>query len=159
MSTIIRQINSRDKENVFRIFERIAQFKPSEVKVAEELVDEYLQKGTASGYQILVAENSGVIVGYICYGPTPLTETTWDIYWEAVAPECQGYGIGSALINEAESNIKTQGGKRVLIETSSAPDYKNTRRFYLSHGYVQISCIPDFYGDGDHLVTYYKKFL
>ncbi|MDD5486028.1 MAG: GNAT family N-acetyltransferase, partial [Dehalococcoidales bacterium] len=101
MSTIIRQINSRDKENVFRIFERIAQFKPSEVKVAEELVDEYLQKGTASGYQILVAENSGVIVGYICYGPTPLTETTWDIYWEAVAPECQGYGIGSALINEA----------------------------------------------------------
>ncbi|MDD5604606.1 MAG: GNAT family N-acetyltransferase [Dehalococcoidales bacterium] len=157
MSIVIRQMSAQDKSEIVYLLETIPQFKPIEITIAKELVDEYLGKGTNSGYHILVAEENHVLVGYICYGPTPLTESTWDIYWEAVIPARQGFGIGSSLINEAETNIRLLGGKLALIETSSIPEYEKTRKFYSSHGYCQVSCIPDFYAPGDHRITYYKK--
>ena len=73
------------------------EFKPSEVAVAEEVIECYLNGPLGSGYHILVAEADSV-AGYICYGPTPMTEGTWDLYWEAVARERRGQGIGSALM-------------------------------------------------------------
>lgn len=157
MSVVIRFMEHRDKNGVAGLLGEISQFRPFETAVAEELVEDYLASGTGSGYHIMVAEEDGNITGYICYGPTPLTESTWDIYWEAVIPACQGSGIGSALINEAEDNIRSLGGKLALIETSSTPEYEKTRRFYCHHGYQEISRIPDFYAPGDDRLIYYKK--
>jgi len=49
------------------------------------------------------------VAGYICYGPTPVTEGTWDIYWEAVAHERQGLGIGSKLMAAVLQEIREAG--------------------------------------------------
>lgn len=134
----------------------IPQFKTDEVTVALELIDAYLAGGTQSGYHILVAENTGTIAGYICFGPTPLTESTWDIYWEAVSPHFQRQGIGGLLLKAAEKTIGGHNGKLVLIETSSTPLYYGTRGFYRKHGYRLICRIPDFYSPGDNRLTYSK---
>jgi GNAT superfamily N-acetyltransferase len=98
-----------DKPAIMKILQKTPEFKPSEVAVAEELIDSYLADAYQSGYYILVSEADSVVVGYICYGSTPLTEGTWDIYWMAVAPQMQGKGIGTALLESAE---KYQEGKR-----------------------------------------------
>ncbi|MFA5316309.1 MAG: hypothetical protein WC369_02685, partial [Dehalococcoidales bacterium] len=68
-----------------KILQDTPEFKPPEVAVAEEVIDSYLKDPPGSGYQVLIAEDSSNVVGYICYGPTPLTESTWDFYWEAIA--------------------------------------------------------------------------
>ena len=128
-----------------------------EVVVAEELIDSYLADAYRSGYHILVSEVDSVVVGYICYGPTPLTEGTWDIYWMAVAPQMQGKGIGTALIESAEKNIKKAQGRLALIETSSKPEYERTRRFYRAQGYKVVCRIPDFYAPGDDKLTLQKR--
>ncbi len=159
MNLVLHKITREDKLGIFNLLKKISQFKEAEIEIAKELIGENLSKGIDSGYHILVAEVDGVISGYICYGPTPLTESTWDIYWEAVAPECQGCGVGSYLIKEAEKNIRMLGGTQVIIETSSTPDYEKTRNFYNSKGYSQISCILDFYKPGDHMTTYCKKLV
>ena len=125
------------------------EFKPSEVVVALEVIDCCLRDGKNSGYFILVAEDDTDITGYICYGPTPLTNGTWDLYWEAVAREKRGQGIGSVLIKAAEQKIIKAKGRLTLIETSSMLAYENTRRFYFAHGYEIIARIPDFYSPGD----------
>jgi len=140
-----------------RILRTIPEFKPSEVVVAEELIDSYLHDPSGSGYYVFVAEVDLLVVGYICYGPTPLTEGTWDIYWIAVAPEKQDQGIGSALTVFAEDKIREAQGRLVLIETSSTPQYERTRRFYLYQGYEIICRIPDFYAPGDDKLIFQKQ--
>ena len=127
------------------------------MEVAEELIDSYLNDPVGSGYHILVAEVDSTITGYICYGPTPLTEGTWDIYWEAVAPGKQGRGIGSALMKSAEKEIVRAKGRLALVETSSTPLYEKTRNFYLGQGYEVICHIPDFYAPGDDKLILQKR--
>jgi GNAT superfamily N-acetyltransferase len=127
------------------------------VAVAEELIDSYLNDPSGSGYHILVAEVDSTITGYICYGPTPLTEGTWDIYWMAVAREKQGQGIGSALMKSAEKEIMRAKGRLAIIETSSIPAYEKTRNFHLSQGYEVICRIPDFYTPGDDKLILQKR--
>ena len=125
--------------------------------VAEEVIDSYLKDSVGSGYHILVAETDSTVTGYICYGPTPLTEGTWDVYWEAVARERQDQGIGSALMESAEKEIGRAKGRLAIIETSSTPAYKKTRYFYLGHGYEVICRIPDFYAPGDDKLILQKR--
>jgi GNAT superfamily N-acetyltransferase len=127
------------------------------VEVAEELIDSYLNDPVGSGYHILVAEVDSTVTGYICYGPTPMTEGTWDIYWEAVAPGKQGRGIGSALMKSAEKEIVRAKGSLAIVETSSTPLYEKTRDFYLGQGYEVICRIPDFYAPGDDKLILQKR--
>ena len=65
-----------------------------EVAVALELVD-----GALAGdpdYRLQVAEVDGAIAGYACFGPSPMTAASWDLYWIAVAAPARGRGVGIA---------------------------------------------------------------
>ena len=125
--------------------------------MAEELIDSYLDDPEGSGYFTLIAEADSAVAGYTCYGPTPLTEGTWDIYWQAVAREKRGQGIGSALMKASEAEIRKAKGRLVIIETSSQPLYENTRRFHMGQGFEVIGCIPDFYTPGDDKLILQKR--
>jgi predicted N-acetyltransferase YhbS len=158
MSLKIRPISASDRTALLQILENTPEFKPSEITVGGEVVDSCLSGGNNSGYSILVATDDAETVGYICYGPTPLTSGTWDIYWEAVAMGKRGLGIGGSLIKAAEKEITKAGGRLVLIETSSTPAYGKTRQFYNRHGYEEIARVPDFYEYGDDKLILQKKF-
>jgi len=157
MITNIRPMTKKDKPAIMKILRDMPEFKPSEVTVAGEIIDSYLHYSYQSGYHILVAEVDQLVVGYICYGPTPLTEGTWDIYWIAVAQGGQNRGIGSALIALAEDEIKKTQGRLAIIETSSKPEYEKTRRFHNRQGYELIGRIPDFYAPGDDKLILQKR--
>ena len=156
MTIKIRPMLKKDRPALMEILRNTPEFKPSEVEVAEEVIDSYLNDPVNSGYSILVAGDVSTIVGYICYGPTPLTEGTWDLYWEAVLREKQGQGIGSTLMKAAEERIRKANGRLALIETSSKPEYEKTRRFHLKNGYCEVARIPDFYSPGDDKVVLQK---
>ena len=150
-------MTGEDKPAIMDILRATPEFKPSEVVVAEEVLDSYLNDPSA-GYFTLVAETgTAAIAGYVCFGTTPLTEGTWDIYWIAVAREMQGKGIGAALLTVAESKIKQVEGRLIFAETSSIPEYDKTRRFYLSRGYGVAAQIADFYVPGDDKVIFQKR--
>jgi ribosomal protein S18 acetylase RimI-like enzyme len=145
----IRPMVAGDKAEIMKILHATPEFTPEEVKVAGELIDLYLQYGTNSEYYLLVADDKSSSIGYICYGPTPMTEGTWDIYWIAVASDRQNKGIGRALLTASEEDIKKKNGRLILIETSSKNEYEKTRGFYRARNYESIACIPDFYSPGD----------
>ena len=157
MTVSIRPMTQDDKPEVMRLLQALPEFEPSEVTVAEEVIDSYIDNPSGSGYYIQVAEADSRLNGYICYGPAPLTEGTWDIYWMAVAPEKQGRGIGSALMTFAEDKIRKARGRLIIIETSSKPGYEKTRRFHLGCGYEIIGRIPDFYAPGDDKLILQKR--
>ena len=157
MTISIRPTILADKPSILEILRNTPEFKPLEVFVAEELIDSYLDQGTVSGYYLLTAEENSQVAGYICYGDTPLTEGTWDIYWIAVSHKLQGRGIGRTLMSAAEEAIKRAHGRFILIETSSTTEYEKTRRFYHGIGCSVICRIPDFYVPGDDKIVFEKR--
>lgn len=153
----VRPMTSEDKPAIIEILRNTPEFKPAEVDIAEEVLDSYLHDPIGSGYQVFVAEVGSSIAGYICYGPTPLTQGTWDIYWLAVAPKQQRHGIGNTLLRFAEDKIKETEGRLALIETSSKPEYEATRHFHRSQGYELVCRIADFYAPGDDKLVFQKR--
>lgn len=153
----ISPMNTGHKSAVMTILKATSEFKVIDVTTAEELINSFLANGVASGYHILIAQIAKKLSGYICFGPTPLTEGTWDVYWMAVSPDKKGQGIGSALLGRAEEEIQRLDGRMILIETSSTVEYELTRRFYRHAGYNIICQIPDFYSSADGLVVFQKR--
>lgn len=158
MNLKIRPISVLDRTVLLQILQNTPEFKPSEFKVAKEVIDSCLSNDNNSDYFILVVQADAEIIGYICYGPTPLTDGTWDIYWEAVSRQRRGQGIGGLLLKAAEKEIRKCQGRLALIETSSTPAYEKTRQFYSRHGYNEIACVPDFYEPGDDKLILQKMF-
>lgn len=156
MAVKIRGMELSDKQRILEIVKETNAFLPEEVNVAEEVMDDYFKDPEGSGYFFYVAEHDGEIAGYLCYGPTPMTRGTWDMYWAAVKPGLHGQGIGSTLFKLAEEHIRGLSGRMVLIETASNPNYKAARSLYLTLGYEHVSTIPDFYDPGDNKETFRK---
>ena len=157
MKINIRPMTYEDKDSIVEMLCNTPEFKPSELVVAEEVIDSYLEDPSNSGYHILVAEDDSALAGYICYGPTPLTEGTWDLYWNTVAREKRRKGIGKLLTKSAEKEIIRAKGRLVLVETSSTPAYEASRRLHIGHGYEIVARIPDFYAPGDDKLILLKR--
>jgi ribosomal protein S18 acetylase RimI-like enzyme len=132
-------------------------FRPDEIDVAVELIEDRLNRGTISGYFFVFAEEKGVTLGYTCYGPIACTVASHDLFWIAVSKDRHGTKIGSGLMTETEKHVRAMGGKRVYIETSSREDYQATRGFYLRHGYILEAQIKNFYDDNDDKLIYSKE--
>jgi len=139
------------------VLEGTPEFKPAEMAVAQEVIGCYLQQGMASGYRIGVAvAGSDDVIGYVCFGEAPLTEGTWDVYWIAVRGVWRRRGVGRILLQHAEREIGAEGGRMILIETSSKPEYHQARALYEYMGYLPVSVITDFYAPGDSKLTLQK---
>ena len=145
-----------DSRKIRELVAKTGFFYPDEVAVAEELVEERLTKGPASGYHFVFAELEGHVAGYACYGPIACTRDSYDLFWIAVDPDWQGHGIGRLILAESERCIRAFGGRRVYIETSNREQYQSTRGFYLCCGYACEATLAEFYGPGDDKVIYVK---
>ena len=152
-----------DRGGVFRILENAGNFTPEEVGTALELVDEWLELGEHSGYLTYVLESitegESEVYGYVCFGPTPLTESTYDLYWIAVDKSKHRGGVGKRLLKFAEDEVTRRGGKLLLIETSSQETYGGTIQFYEKTGYELVGKILDYYKPGDDKLIFMKKLL
>ena len=139
-----------------RLTSQAGVFKPVEVACVEELWTAYLQQGEASGYDFFVHREEGQVLGYVCFGPHPLTEGVFDLYWIAVESEARGRGIGQAMMARAEEESRKRGGRLILVETSGTLAYAPARRLYESCGYRYEAVIHDFYASSDDLIVFGK---
>lgn len=151
------EVRPDDRERVRAIVASTGVFSPVEIEVAVELVDERQAKGPASGYHFAFAQRDGATLGYTCYGPIPLTASSYDLYWIAVDKTCQGQKIGQLLLAKTEELILDAGGRHIYIETSNRAQYAPTREFYKRCGYRQEALLKDFYSPGDDKAIYVKK--
>ncbi len=154
----MRSVRRGDLPELSRILRGTGAFTAAEVDCALELLNIVLDDPQQTDYLAAVAEDEGRVAGYILYGPVPLTEGNFDIYWIATDPQVQGKGLGRALMLHAEGDARSRGGRLVCLETSSQGGYERTRRFYDQAGYRVESVIRDFYKPGDDRITYVKRF-
>jgi ribosomal protein S18 acetylase RimI-like enzyme len=153
MDILIRPLLPEDRDPVETLVRATGVFRPEEIQVAMEVVDAGLKEGQTD-YAFAVAASGDSIAGYACWGRTPCTQGTYDLYWIATHPAHQGKGVGRALMDAAQGEMRARGGRLCVIETSSLPEYEPTRRFYLGLGCEAAAVIPDFYLPGDHKVIF-----
>jgi ribosomal protein S18 acetylase RimI-like enzyme len=157
---VIRPITAADRDGVCRILENAGNFSADEVRIAMELIDEWLELGEESGYLTYVldsSEDGAGVLGYICFGPTPLTEATYDLYWIAVDKSKHRGGVGKRLLKFAEEEIVRRGGNLLLVETSSQEAYGGTVHFYERTGYELAGKIKDYYSPDDDKLIFAKR--
>jgi D-alanine-D-alanine ligase len=149
----LRPLSPADRRRIEEITRAVRVFRKDEVPVALEVFD-----GVVAGspdYVALGAVLDELLVGWICWGPTPCTLGTYDLYWMAVDPAAQGVGIGSSLLRAMEGRL-AGSARLIVVETAGRPDYRPTRAFYEALGYRKAAIIPDFYAPGDDQVVYVK---
>jgi ribosomal protein S18 acetylase RimI-like enzyme len=146
-----------DRDAVEALVRRTGFFRPDEIEIAVELVEERLSRGPSSGYEFLFAELNGELVGYACYGPIACTIGSYDLFWIAVDPRLQRHGIGRKLVAGVESRVAAAGGRRIYIDTSGQAKYAPTRAFYERSGYEPAARLANFYAPGDDRVIYVRS--
>ncbi len=158
MNIVLRDLKTSDRAPLASLLARIAVFDAEDRSVAMELLGIVLEQPGQKDYLCIVAAGpKDMPLGYACFGPTPLTEGTFDLYWIAVDPACAGQGVGTRLLQGVEEQVRQAQGRMMVLETSSMQCYAQTRQFYLKCGYTLAETIPDFYCEGEDRVTYLKR--
>ena len=162
----LRELVAADVSRVVELTRNTGVFRDEEIAIAEEVVSEAVKTDETDRaddndrpdrpYYALGAEVDGRIVGWICWGATPCTVATWDLYWMAVDPEMHGQGVGTALLEEMENQLRDRA-RLIVIDTSGRPDYAPTRAFYRARGYQTAAVVRDFYALGDDQVIFSKR--
>ncbi len=91
----------------------------------------------------LVAELDGGIVGY---AGLMYIEPIADVQTIAVIPECEGRGIGSALLTRLIGESRLRRAADVLLEVRA--DNPRAQELYRRFGFEQIHVRPRYYRDG-----------
>ncbi|MGF1630784.1 MAG: GNAT family N-acetyltransferase [Kiloniellaceae bacterium] len=149
-------VKPEDSERVRSLVAATGMFSAEETAIAEELVQERVARGRASGYEFVLLEEDGTLVGYACYGPIPGSASSHDLYWIAVHPDRQGRGFGHQILARAEAAMKRNGAQRIYIDTSTSERYAPTRAFYAAAGFTLAAELLDFYRPGDGKAIYTK---
>lgn len=154
MSCSLLPVGPAHRARIERLTRETGLFRETEVATAVELLDEHLAGD--EDYRFVGAFAGDELAGYACWGSTPGTVGTSDLYWIVVDRSSQGRGIGTQLLAHVESTLRADGGRMVVVETSSREDYAPTRRFYEARGYTRAAVLPGYYAPGDDLVIYLK---
>ena len=157
MSCSLRPLGRAHRARLERLTRATGLFREDEVATAVGLLDESLAGD--EDYQFVGGFEGDELIGYGCWGSTPGTVATSDLYWIVVDRVRQGAGIGSQLLAEMERRLTADGRRLVVVETSSRPDYEATRGFYEARGYTRAATIPGYYAPGDDLVIYTKDLI
>ena len=145
-----------DREPIADAARSVGVFAEEEIRTIYELFDDYV-RDLASGYNFLTFRDDGQVLGFACWGPTPLTEGTHDLYWICAHQTALGKGVGAVLFQRVEEECREVGGRLLVIWTSSAKGYETARRFYARMGCAQDGRIRDFYTPGEDLLVFSKR--
>jgi len=143
-----------DLAPILAMTEAVGVFTAEEVTTVQELFEEYLKDAITSGYHFLSYRANDQVLGFVCWGPVPLSQSAADLYWIVTAPAASRRGVAAALFQAVEMAVRAQGRRLIVIWTSSRPGYEPARRFYLRMGCTLAVHIPEFYDRDDGLCVY-----
>jgi ribosomal protein S18 acetylase RimI-like enzyme len=133
-------------------------FRPEEESCAIELLAAVLDPPEGNTYEARVLVDEGDRpLAYACFGRTPMTDASYDLYWLVTDGAHRGRGLGQRLLGELEGELRGRRARTVRIETSSLEGQGGALRFYEKAGYTMVGRIADFYRPGDDLLTLAKR--
>jgi ribosomal protein S18 acetylase RimI-like enzyme len=150
----------KDVLAIERLAAETGAFNPTEVAVVREMLDAFFHPEPRDDHTFLVYRDGTAdsVLGFVCFGPTPLADRIWDLYWISVDRCHQKNGIGRILLRRVEEEVCARGARAIYLETSDSEVYRPAREFYEGNGYQRLAQIDDFYAPGEGKVMYRKVF-
>ena len=122
----------------------------------DEMISDYLNNESSTDIWFTTVDaGTPVSIGYCA--PERMTEGTYNLYAIAVNKAHQRNGIGQKMMQYIENQLRNDGNRILIVETSGKPEFERTRNFYLKCDYVKQAVIPEFYEAGDDKVIFWKK--
>jgi ribosomal protein S18 acetylase RimI-like enzyme len=153
---VLAKLAPHHRAKVASLLAQTPEFTRAEVDVALELVDAALADPSADDYRFVVAEDGDKVLGYACFGSTPMTEGCFDLYWLVVGQAARRLGVGRELMSAVETLLRDEGARLVRVETAGLESYAAARAFYERVGYSEVARLRDFYWRGNDLFIYTK---
>lgn len=153
---MLASLAPRHRSKLVSLLEGTAEFTPPEVAVAIELIDAALSEPGADDYRFIVCEEGERVLGYACFGATPMTEGCFDLYWLVVDPGTRRSGVARELLAAVEQALRRHHARLVRVETAGLESYAPARALYENSGYERAARIRDFYQRGNDLYIYAK---
>jgi len=122
------------------------------------VLEQYHADSLGEGHEIKVWRDKSIEepIGWVYYAPSMYAVGVWDLWWIGVHPRYQKSGIGQALLNFVEFDVKDQEGRLLIIETSDTEPLANARKLYIKSGYKHCGTIPNFFKIGDGKMIFAK---
>jgi ribosomal protein S18 acetylase RimI-like enzyme len=105
----------------------------------------------------LVAIGQQHPIGFAYVEGERMSEGTFNLLAIAVKPEAQRCGVGKALVFDLMQRLRNDGGRVLLVETSSLDEFATTRAFYEGQAFTQEARIRDFYKEGEDKIVYWTR--
>ena len=154
----IRTLRREDRNVLIELIAAVENFNEAERECAMELVDIGLDDEAQQDYRFaLIDDDAGRLAAYACWGPVPLTRGTFDLYWIAAHPAARRRGLGRALMAHVVDQVRQEGGRLLVAETSAKESYRGTITFYQRLNFQEASHIRDFYDVGDDRLIFIKR--
>lgn len=148
----MRAMSRADLSAVASILDGTGLF-PSEMLA--DMAEPFLS-GVASHIWLTACEGDAVL-GFAYCEPERITDGTYNLLAIAVDPNCQCRGIGQLIVAAVEQAARGLGGRVLLVETSSLPEYERTRSFYDQLGFDREAVIREFYAKGEDKIVFWKQ--
>jgi ribosomal protein S18 acetylase RimI-like enzyme len=149
----IRKVLKKDLDALKAVLDSIELF-PS--VILEDMIAAYFDDPESTDiWFTALDEETPISIAYCA--PEKLTEGTYNLYAIGVRSDYQGKGIGGQMMQYLEDELKKEGHRVLIVETSGTADFELTRRFYEKLDYSKEAVIRDFWSEGDDKIIYWKK--
>lgn len=153
MTIDVRPILKEDIPELKAVLDSIELF-PSEY--LDEMTSDYINNPKSQDiWMTATLENKPIALMYCA--PEKMTEGTFNLYAIGVKQNIQSKGVGQKMMRYLEKHLIRNGGRILIVDTSSTDSFLRTRDFYLQMGYSKEAVIRDFWSEGDDKVTFCKK--
>jgi len=146
-----------DRARLREILVNSGVFHASDADCVDEMFGQAIAKPTPDNYRFLSGWLDGKMQAFACFGWESLTQGAWDLFWVCALPEARGRGLGGALLREAVRVATAEGGRLMVIYTSSTEAYASARRLYESQGFARTAVVPEYYRPQDDLFIYSRR--
>jgi ribosomal protein S18 acetylase RimI-like enzyme len=153
---MLASLEPHHRAKLVSLLEATVEFTAPEVVVAIELIDAALADPGADDYRFIVSEEGTRVLGYACFGATPMTDGCFDLYWLVVDPTTRRTGVGRELLGAVEQALRRHHARLVRVETAGLESYAPARALYEKSGYERVARIRDFYHRDNDLYIFAK---
>jgi GNAT superfamily N-acetyltransferase len=114
----IRPLYKEDRDAIQRLLIRSTPFNPAEIATAQGVIDTALDHPEKEAYSIYCAHLPlGDLLGFVCFGPIPMTDRCYDLNWIVVDHKFTGRGVGGELLLYMEETLVKKNGRRIYLDT------------------------------------------
>lgn len=153
MTKNIRPVTQADIDGLKTVLDSCGLF-PSEY--LDEMISDYFNNSYSQDiWFTFIVNDRPVAIGYCV--PEKLTNGTYNLLAIGVSENAQRKGIANEMMNYLERQLKSKGGRILIVETSSDDAQIGARKLYEKIGFTKEAVIRDFWNDGEDKIVFWKK--